>query len=281
MDATKCNERIAKDIGLSPVISGVIKNTKYDELLLNLEFYKTHTSYLPFIGDNYDKSKILIIGESHYIGQTKDNEKYNLNYFENHWWNGTCQQLDNEYLNWYNTRKVISNYLNGDRRKGHLIFTNIVKSYSKIILNEEVENIDLTESQKFNDLAFMNFFQMPSIYCGEKYWNSLKLSGNKSGNIKLAYDTWDKAVELSSKVLDYVIDILSPKLIVFTSVSAYNAYIISKSKYTDDKRIVNTPHPSSVWWNKASTMNNGKTGKEIFEECLLGYKHLSSLEDKF
>lgn len=226
---------------------------------------------MPFIEDGYEKSKLLIVGESHYLGQTRKNRIYDLDYFRYNWWNGNCDKLNNDYEGYYNTRNVVSNYLNGERHRGHIIFTNIVKSYSRVILNEKVKNISYKDSQKFNDLAFMNFFQMPSLFYGEKFWDSLSYSAKSSNDMQLAYDIWDKAVQVSSEVLDDVIDILKPKLVFFTSISAFKAYSSSNSKYSNNKIVVKVPHPGCPWWNKPSSKSGGKSGKEIFEEYLLNY----------
>ena len=61
-------------------------NGQYDKELKEIEFYKTHPEYLPFIGDLYDEFKILQVGESHYIGQTPETEEFSIAYFDNNWW---------------------------------------------------------------------------------------------------------------------------------------------------------------------------------------------------
>lgn len=48
-------------------------NIKFDDELLKNGFLNSHKYYLPFIGDGYEKSKLLIVGESHYLGQTRKN----------------------------------------------------------------------------------------------------------------------------------------------------------------------------------------------------------------
>ena len=52
----------------------------------NLEypFYQVHPEYKPFVGSEYEKYKILIVGESHYIGQAYNEEikdTYDVKYF--------------------------------------------------------------------------------------------------------------------------------------------------------------------------------------------------------
>ena len=39
----------------------------YDEQLKNVSHYRVHPEMMPFIGRNYPKTRILILGESHYV----------------------------------------------------------------------------------------------------------------------------------------------------------------------------------------------------------------------
>lgn len=242
-------------------------NTNYDDKLFSIDFYKIHPEYLPFVGNTYDTYKILHVGESHYIKQSPDNEKYNLDYFTKHWWNGTHNELKAEkFSDWYNTRSVVNNYLSGNRRKGHLIFTNVIKSFSKKILKKQIININYEESQKYNYFAFMNFFQMPSLYEGLKFWNSIEKSAK---NKNIAIESWENITKKSSYILDSVIDILQPRLVIFTSKSAYCAYINSENaEHSNDDLIKVSPHPGCPAWNKKCKKYGGITGEEQFEIIL-------------
>lgn len=45
-------------------------NTNYDRALMEIEFFgRFHPEYLPYVGDNYVKTKILLLGESNYIDE--------------------------------------------------------------------------------------------------------------------------------------------------------------------------------------------------------------------
>lgn len=68
-------------------------NYNYDNDLNELVFFKMHPDYLPFIGDAFDKYRILIVGESHYIPQEPNNAKYHLDYFQKNRWDGNCLEL--------------------------------------------------------------------------------------------------------------------------------------------------------------------------------------------
>ena len=113
----------------------------------------------------------------------------------------------------------------------------------------------------------MNYFQMPSLLSGKKYWNSLEYDSKLcTGNKESAYEMWNKCVQKSDAVLDAVIDILEPTMIVFTSLSAGKAY---SGRYKNDKRTVYTSHPQSpVSWNKPLKSLQNKTGKEVYEHAL-------------
>ena len=65
----------------------------YDDKLEKLEWFKLHPQLKPFIGNNYDEYKILQIGESHYIDRTQDDDKFNICYFRDNWWNSSCDDL--------------------------------------------------------------------------------------------------------------------------------------------------------------------------------------------
>ena len=57
-------------------------NYNYDSRLNEIDFFKIHPEYLPFIGDKFDEFKILQVGESHYIGQTPETEEFSIQYFQ-------------------------------------------------------------------------------------------------------------------------------------------------------------------------------------------------------
>lgn len=235
----------------------------YDKELKKIPFYSVHPEYLPFIGDDYKRYRIMIIGESHFIPQTKDDARFDIEYFNNYWWNGTCNELFDRYKAWFNTRSVINDYLSGYRTRSHGIFTNVVKSFSDVVLGESIDRITTKESQKFNCFAFMNFFQMPSLYKGEKYWVSLE---KNASSMDEAINIWNVSVANSSKVLDSVIDVMEPLLVIFVSQSAYYAYRDSKSKYSQSRIIKHTCHPGCSYWNRKRA--NGLSGKDDFENML-------------
>ena len=138
----------------------------------------------------------------------------------------------------------------------------MVKVFAIVCQNRTVAHINDDEAKNYEYLAFMNFFQMPALYKGMKYWTSLKMSAlklsgmNKNQAEAYAAKIWDDTVKNSSDVLDDVIEILKPSIVIFTSKSAANAY---KGKYKDDPKIVRVVHPACPYWHKT---RNGQSGKE-------------------
>ena len=241
----------------------------YEDELMKIDFYSLHPTLVPFIGNNYSKYRILQIGESHYISQTPENEKYNIVYFQK-WWSDPCNEILVDSPEWVDTRKVLHNYMNEYRSgNSYTIFTNLLKSFSRVVLKKEISNITMEDKSLYNYIAFMNFFQMPSIYDGAKYWNALYASAKKCGNKKLASEQWNKAVQISTMVLDQVIDIIEPKAIVFTSISAGDAYKDINGKYSKDERTIYTSHPGYpyTWWKKLKSLDYQR-GIDVFEEGL-------------
>lgn len=248
-------------------------NQTYEKELEAIEFYQIHPEYKPFIGENYDEFKILQVGESHYIPQEKGEELVSIEYFKAHWWqeNG-CEELktkctasseQKQWGGWYNTEGVVLDYLSGERRRGHGIFTEMVKVFSKACLDEPIAAISTESSQKYHYFAFMNFFQMPALYRGMSYWDSLLRSSRKIDGLhrkqakEYAETVWEDMVQRSTDVLNAVIDILKPKVVIFTSGSAYEAYN-QKNKASKKTKMIQTVHHSCKYWYKPNPDQNGR-----------------------
>lgn len=246
----------------------MIIQTDQSSELSSISHYRIHPELIPFVGSDYDKYRILIIGESHYINQPKNASDIALNDFSE-WWEKPCPHLLENSEGWVNTRGVIDNYMSG-KSGSYGIFTNVVKSFSKTVLKREIKRITLEDKQLFSHFSFMNFFQMPSLYNGMKYWDSLRRSAKLAGDKNLAEKVWKKCVEVSASVTDEVIEILKPKTVIFVSISAGNAYRNASTKQHSDTEIIYTSHPSTPFtWNKALKSLNGKKGKDVLEDALL------------
>ena len=186
----------------------------YDNKLLEMDFYKNseiHRLMLPYIGSEYGKYKVLIVGESHYLGEDNDREK--VKDFKK--WltdKNEIKLIKPEYIN---TRCVVKEHCNNKNKQP---FFSMIK---KEIIN--VENF-------WNKVSFMNFFIVPSI--------------NGSGGIEVSKDIEEKSLENFENVLD----IIKPNYILFLSKKSYCIFEKSNSKYL--KNTFSFGHPSSPWWSR-------------------------------
>lgn len=186
----------------------------YDNKLLEMDFYKnseTHRLMLPYIGSEYGKYKVLIVGESHYLGEDNDREK--VKDFKK--WltdKNEIKLIKPEYIN---TRCVVKEHCNNNNKQP---FFSMIK---KEIIN--VENF-------WNKVSFMNFFIVPSI--------------NGSREIEALKDMKEKSLENFENVLD----IIKPNYILFLSKKSYCIFEKSNSKYL--KNTFGFGHPSSPWWSR-------------------------------
>ncbi len=245
-------------------------NGQYDKELKRVDFYQVHPEYLPFIGDKFDEFKILQVGESHYIGQSDTYAPFDLGYF-NKWWADHCDEVYKEpdgkpetkcWGSWYDTRAVIGRFQKWNQNN-YSIFMNMIRAF-----DEAVEGLPACddEKQKYHYFAFMNFFQMPSLYDGMSFKDSLYKAAKETDDPAAVYN---RAVEESCVVLDKVIKILQPNAIVFTSKAAYSAYCNHKGEMANiDNRIINTVHPCCSWWNRPIKRFGGRTGRQELERAL-------------
>ncbi|MFC2294690.1 MAG: hypothetical protein ACFNJI_03985 [Leptotrichia hongkongensis] len=186
----------------------------YDNKLLEIDFYKNsriHKLMLPYIGSEYEKYKVLIVAESHYLREDSDREK--VKDF-NKWLadKNEIKLMNEEYIN---TREVVKKHCSKNNKQP--FFSNIKK---------EIINIE-----KFWDkVSFMNFFIVPSI--------------NGSRTIAVSKDIEKKSLENFENVLD----VIKPNYILFLSKKSYYIFEKSNSKYL--KNIFGFGHPSSPWWSR-------------------------------
>ena len=186
----------------------------YDNKLLEIDFYKNsriHKLMLPYIGSKYEKYKVLIVAESHYLIEDSDREK--VKDF-NKWIadKNEIKLMNEEYIN---TREVVKKHCSNNNKQP--FFSNIKK---------EIINIE-----KFWDkISFMNFFIVPSI--------------NGSRTIAVSKDIEKKSLENFENVLD----VIKPNYILFLSKKSYYIFEKSNSKYL--KNIFGFGHPSSPWWSR-------------------------------
>ena len=212
--------------------------TDYDSELNQIRIYNNHPTLLPFIGRHYDYTRILLLGESHYLDSSESEESKKMK----DWYNRPTEEYGFMSPENLNTRLVVNNYLNGRRSKAHSMFRNPAEALIKAWdLN------DVNDSEAFTAFAFMNYFQRPEAASGK----SINLTEEDKVE---AYETFNK-----------VINIIKPRLVLFLSQKAYWCYEgLTKGKI--DQRIQYVYHPTSKYWNE-------KGGKDKAIKCFAEIAH--------
>ena len=238
----------------------------YQEQFENIAFYKLHPSYIPFIGENYEKYKILQISESHYCDQIADRKKYGIKYFED-WFSSEKSEIENGYLKNNITRRVCNGVMNNCSFPN---FDNPLRSFCRVVLGiEKIRLSKYNQNRKlYSYFSFMNFYQIPAFENAGCFKNSFYSEAKKENiNEDVQSQIINQWRTQSTQLIDQVIEILNPKAIVFTSVDAWKSYDINNGKYKSDYRIIRSAHPNRPWNNHQVSLN-GKTGKQAFEDGL-------------
>lgn len=219
-------------------------------LTAKLPHLKHYPCYLPHIGKNYSeaKTKILIIGESHYLDEDHDNA-----FPADVWYNKPeLVKSSNIDFGWCNTRKVVDWYLTRyhentlGRKFG--FFRNLNAVYTAFASGNNL----------FEDGAYINYYQRPSQTQGK--------------TIKV--HNFDRSVGYQN--LSAVCEVIRPDVVVFASKKAHNDFKKSHRELQNEfiPQVHQVPHPSSAHWNKASKnygLNDDgsyATGKQKFQNIL-------------
>ena len=217
--------------------------SRFDCELLKNDFLKRHYECLPFIGEEYEKSRLLLIGESHYV---PPNEIFCVN--REDFYDTSFDDLsEGEYKGWINTRSVFE-YRVYDKGDFKNFFSNTATEIAKIINHTDDVSKD-KRIEAMHQYAFMNYFKRPSYDEGET------IRGITDKDYIYAYD-----------ISAYIIDVLNPRLIIFLSKKAYYAFYDSDQKRGLNSRfdIKCVSHPSSAWWNRKR--KDGRCAREDFHD---------------
>ena len=223
-------------------------NTNYDAALKQIKctgvdtaFYgELHPELMPYVGENYDKTGILLVGESHYIGRAAPEEFKALDWYNN----PVPENGENpfrKYISWFDTRAVIRRYMEHERGKGHMIFSDPAKA----IMELKPEIVD--DCEAFTYFAFMNYFQRPALEKGKS----------------ISADENDK--KYAADLLDKVFEVLKPKTVIFLSKKAYWDYM-EWGRTEEERKLYAVAHPTSPWWNRKD--NNGECGRGSLKKIL-------------
>lgn len=227
---------------------------EFEESFKEHSHYSKHQQMIPWVGYNYKKIKVLIIGESHYLP-----EKSSIHLDSEKWYASSYSDLSIDEKSWTNTAGIISYRIESAKTpKGHTIYLNLEQAIHELGF--------YPQSNVFEYLSFYNFFQRPAIY-----------------KQSLDFDNTD--VQISIEVFKHVLQILEPKVICFVSkkpwevckkseVVIWNGEINRYVTFDNITPVDYFPHPASQWWNRQSDQyqlfNDGikRTGKQKFIDFL-------------
>ncbi len=196
--------------------------TEFDDQLSSISHYQLHPEMLPFIGRHYPETRILVLGESHYLSNEESEEKKQLQ----DWYKRPTQDFSLKWPSNLDTRGVVHNYLIGWRTKASTMFSNPAKALIDAWGLKEVN-----DSEAFTAFAFFNYFQRPASYSG----SSISLTN-------------EDEVQAAS-ILPQVIKILKPNKVVFLSKKAFDSYCRQEGN-VDCSLIDYVYHPTSKYWNE-------------------------------
>lgn len=207
-------------------------NTEYDEALKNGWIYQYHPELLPYIGKQYNKYRILCVGESHYLSKQTENFSYDL---EEWYFNNLTEQIYDEnnplHTNFssFFTRYVLFKHIVGkERGAGYSMFYRPAKACCDVI--------GCDEDKVWEYFAFMNYYQRPACVRGKT------INDDKRDDTLLKLN------------LDYICSIIRPHKIIFLSKKAYKDWIETelRSDTVAPYEAASYPvsHPTSHWWER-------------------------------
>lgn len=247
-----------------------MENTKYDAELKQIRHFIYHPELLPYIGENYDKYKVLLIGESHYLEEKFEAvAEYFLDWYDkptscfsildNIINNDVKHNWEDFYKFWFDTRCQMGKNGFENHKMG--------KTIGKAIFEAVSQNSNFfvkDEADALSYIAYFNYFQRPELG-GVKTFSSIFIEGNHGYH---GYNTfWEferaKAYEIATKIFK----ILEPNKIIFLSRKALNFYNEQADK---NSKIELVYHPSSRWWHRKMPNSNEKS-KEKFSRLINEY----------
>jgi hypothetical protein len=218
---------------------------EYDEKLQEgLKHLQNYPQMLPFIGKFWkdSKTRILILGESHYIPGEELDEAHLQDWYENN-----SDNFYKELADYIDTRRVVNR---ADNKK--IKFDKPLTMYYNII-KECKENIPalLNEEHIFPFFSYYNYFQRPAFIQTESIINA-KIDD-----------------EIAYKTLKLITSLIKPKQIIIASRKAMKSFnqqqnIDSEKLFFENFTIDSVPHASSAWWNRKSKSYGNQTGRGKF-----------------
>lgn len=210
-------------------LNTIVCDNSYDNDLLKIKNFNLHKELLPFIGYNYKRSRLLLVGESHYVKRNNLSEEDIINTYAD-WYDESTESIERAmvYREWFTTRNVIRNFQCRYRSRAYTMFSNPAKMI-KELLGDKCP----TDTAAFSYVAFCNYYQRPSLMEG------------RSIN-----PVFPKEEALTAEIFEELIEILKPKGIIFLSKKSYDSFMNNKKK--EYSLLLDfTHHPTSLWWYRS------------------------------
>ena len=228
----------------------------FDDELKKIDFFKGHEYMLPFVGEKYREGGILHIGASYYfrLDDIDREQRREAECVLNEWWVDSDEEVlkrresflksprrlqnggfESKFGDWVNTRKIVESFCNDNayNEKSRAIYREFLKA-----AYDKQSSEDLKDTEGYTPFSYMNFFQKPTK------------------DVQTKHD--DDAVRNSCEIVKAVIEILQPKIIIFTSSIAYDAFFNNANNLKfQPKGIIRLPHPTSNWWNRTQKWRDG------------------------
>ena len=227
----------------------------FDDELKKIDFFKGHEYMLPFVGEKYREGGILHIGASYYfkLDDIDCVQQQEAKLVLDEWWDESQQAINrrdkfldtprqpkngndiSKFVDWVNTRKIVESFCNDNayNEKSRAIYREFLKA-----AYDKRSSEDLKDTEGYAPFSYMNFFQKPTK------------------DVQTKHD--DDAVCNSCEIVKAVIEILQPKIIIFTSSIAYDAFFNNANNLKfQPKGIIRLPHPTSNWWNRTQKWRDG------------------------
>jgi len=217
---------------------------EYDEELKSIDFYRIHQELLPYIGSQFKtaKRKILLIGESHYINdywRVEENwENYDLllkiwgqkdwheilmpNQYDKDGKN--LGKKDKDYESWFNTRVHASRSMPGEDREDAI--TGLIQNPIRVLCEDDINFFGEEYSPNLAEsVAFINFFQFPSLKNGKTVWGAVD-DLYKKGKDKNR--VWWELFDYSLEIIVKVINVIKPDVAVLFAADFCGQYTLDK-----------------------------------------------------
>ena len=224
-----------------------MQQEEFEELKKIPHFVK-YPQMIPFVGNDYDKTRLLVLGESHYLPKGEEWRaskwyEYSINEWLSAEFNVDKSEIfenENQWIGWTYTIGDVQNRV-------HRVYKELESALRASGRPEFNSGL--------NASAYMNFFQRPAEKEGEQIRNTLK----------------DNCY--AAEKLQCVCSVLKPTKIYFASTRAYKGlgtFINQKQLqvtmaispfpfenvgrikgWFNDALIGHGAHPASHWWNKS------------------------------